>query len=83
MTEEKSDRYKIVGYSQSAHCCFSCTIVDTTKPIMIGGEHYIDHRSEEPEYEPVCECFDEADAELIVVALNEHNRRSMESYDRS
>lgn len=57
-------RYKVVSGSQSAHCCFENTVVDTTKPVMIGGKHYRD------EYAPVCECFDEEAAQLIADALN-------------
>lgn len=54
-----TERYKAVDGSQSAHCCFDATVVDTTKPTG-----YLD------ECEPVCECFARADAERIAVALN-------------
>lgn len=57
-------RYKVVKGSQSAHCCFDATVVDTTKPIMISGEHYKD------QYEAVCECFEETDAQTVCDALN-------------
>lgn len=57
-------RYKIVDGSQSGHCCFEATVVDTTKPVMLNGEHY------ENQYDPVCECLDLADAEMIAAALN-------------
>lgn len=57
-------RYIVVDGSQTGHCCFDATVVDTTKPTMIGGEHY------NGEFEPVCECFDRADAERITDALN-------------
>lgn len=56
--------YKVIKGSQSNHCCFSYTVVDTRKPVMIGGEHY------ENEYEAVCETFEEDDAKLICNALN-------------
>lgn len=59
-----AERYKVVGGSQSAHCCFDATVVDTTRPMMIGGEHY------QGQYEAVCECFELADAEQIAAALN-------------
>jgi len=62
------NRYKIVEDSQSAHCCFTATVVDTTKPIMYGGEHYNN------QYESVCECFDIKDAEMICEALNKLNK---------
>ncbi len=61
-------RYKIVRGSQSYHCCFGSTIVDTTKPVMIGEYHY------ENQFEPVCECFEDKDAELICRALNLNNQ---------
>lgn len=57
-------RYKIVEESQSAHCCFSHTVVDTTRPRTIGDEHYNNS------YEAVCECFEEEDAILVCSALN-------------
>jgi hypothetical protein len=59
-----ADRYKVVEDSQSGHCCFDYTVVDTTRPEMIGGEQYKDH------FEAVCECFDREDADLICSALN-------------
>jgi len=62
-----ANRYKVVDGSQSCHCCFSETVVDTTKPVMIGGKHY------ESQYEAVCECFDAADAKLICDALNAYS----------
>lgn len=57
-------RYKIVEGSQSGHCCFDWTIVDTTDPVMMHGHQY------EGQFEPVCECFNEEDAQLVVDALN-------------
>jgi hypothetical protein len=57
-------RYIVVDGSQSAHCCFDATVVDTTQPVMIGGEHY------KNQYESVCECFDAEDAKRIADALN-------------
>ena len=62
-----ANRYKVVDGSQSCHCCFSYTVVDTTKPVIIGGEHY------ESQYEAVCECFDAADAKAICDALNAYS----------
>ena len=62
-------RYAIYNGSQSAHCCFYATVVDTTKPEMIHGEHYrgIDGQLH---YEAVCECFSQEAAELVCKALN-------------
>jgi hypothetical protein len=72
---EPPKRYESVPYSQSAHCCFEYTVVDTTKPHMIGNEHYRD-RAGNLHYEAVCECFEEAAAILIAQALNEQDERN-------
>lgn len=60
-----SKQYKVIAGSQSAHCCFCATVVDTTKPVMIHGEHYNN------EYESVCECFEIEHAQFIADALNQ------------
>ncbi len=57
-------RYQVREGSQTAHCCFGATVVDTTKPLNIGGKQWKDHCY------AVCECFDTADAEYIAAALN-------------
>lgn len=57
-------RYKIVEGSQSAHCCFEYTVVDTTRPFMVADEQY------NGQFEPVCECLCEEDAKLICDSLN-------------
>lgn len=59
-----SERYRVVEGSQSYHCCFGYTVVDMTKPVMIGDKHYND------QYEAMCETFDKADADRICQALN-------------
>lgn len=59
-----SNRYKVVYGSQSFHCCFEYTVLDTEQPRIIGGEHYRN------QYEAVCECFDQVDADKICAALN-------------
>lgn len=51
-------RYKVVAGSQSGHCCFDCTVVDTTKP------------SHGDTFELICECFDMDEAQTIADALN-------------
>ena len=60
-------RYSIREGSESGHCCFKATVVDTSKPYMIGKEHYPDC------YVEVCECFNIEDAEKICAALNAAN----------
>lgn len=56
------NRYKIVDGSQSCHCCFEKTIIDTENPVIIIGNHR--------GYAIVCECLDSGYAELICEALN-------------
>ena len=62
-------RYAIREGSQSCHCCFEYTVVDTNKPLILGDEQYIGEDGH-PEFESVCEYFDEQDAKLICDALN-------------
>ena len=62
-------RYQIFNGSKSAHCCFDATVVDTTKPEIIGGQHYKGSDGQ-LHYETVCECFSLEDAQLICDALN-------------
>lgn len=64
------NRYIIQEGSNSGHCCFSYTVVDTAKPCLrYGGTQYLTTKGD-PEYDSVCECFDVEDAELICAALN-------------
>lgn len=60
----KVERYKFIEGSQSAHCCFGYTVVDTKRPVIIHGEHY------DNEFHAVCECYLRNDAQLIVASLN-------------
>jgi len=64
-------RYKVVEGSQSCHCCFDATVVDTTRPVMIGGSQY------DGQFEAVCESFDTADAQLICDALNRADEKDL------
>ena len=57
-------RYAVVQDSQSGHCCFSATVVDTSRPKMVHGKHY------NGQFESVCECFEESEARMIAAALN-------------
>jgi hypothetical protein len=66
-------RYKIIQGSQSAHCCFDFTIVDTEKPVTIGDQLYKPDGIQQ--YEEVCECFFEKDANLICDALNSKEQK--------
>jgi hypothetical protein len=52
-------RYRVIAGSQSGHCCFDATVVDTTKPIP-----------QSDRFEEVCECFEVEQATLIANALN-------------
>ena len=64
-----SERYTILKESKSGHCCFQATVMDTTKPDIIGGEHYMDENGD-LHYKTVCECFEIEDAEVVAKALN-------------
>ena len=58
-------RFIVVEGSQSAHCCFDATVVDTTKQRVVGEfKHYLG------QFESVCECFNQDDADMIAAALN-------------
>lgn len=61
-------RYQVREGSQSAHCCFDATVVDTARPIVIGGKPY--GRDGASQFEEVCECFSVEDAATIADALN-------------
>lgn len=67
--EANNNRYIIYIGSKSAHCCFEATVMDATKPEIIGGEHYKDS-SGQFHYETICECFSLEYAELVRSALN-------------
>ena len=63
-----SERYKAVKGSESGHCCFDATVVDTQTPHpLFAREHYY-----------VCECFDMEDAQKIADALNAAHRKGGE-----
>lgn len=67
------NRYKVVNGSQSGHCCFDYTVVDLTKPVMIGGHHY-EGRDGELQYDPLCETFGKERADEICRCLNACNK---------
>jgi hypothetical protein len=66
---DTEERYQVVLGSESAHCCFEATVVDTTRPILdrSGKPMNYDGRVH---YEAVCECFEQDDAQMIAKALN-------------
>jgi hypothetical protein len=72
------DRYKVVEGSQSAHCCFEATVIDTRRPTMIVGKQFVRKIGgvEVPQFDSICECFEESDAELICNALNQMSPRT-------
>lgn len=61
-------RYMVVKGSDSAHCCFAATVVDTTKPCMIANEPYV--QDGVAKFEQMCECLEYEDAVKIAAALN-------------
>ncbi len=71
LSKKDMARYAIYLGSQSLHCCFDATVVDTTRPHIICGEHYKDSGPDgQYHYDAVCECFSVKDAELVCEALN-------------
>ena len=66
-----ANRYKVIEGSQSGHCCFDCTVVDTDSPHLIHGEQF------NGQFEALCECFDAADAKAIRDALNAYSQQRM------
>ncbi len=64
-----SERYIIYNGSKPSHCCFKATVMDSTRPEIIGGEHYEDEGGKH--YETVCECFEMSEAVRIAKALND------------
>jgi hypothetical protein len=61
-------RFKVIPGSDSGHCCFEATVVDTSRPVIVRGKPWV--FDGEPQYETVCETFDMAAAEQIAAALN-------------
>lgn len=57
-----TDRYKIEEGSESGHCCFQFSIVDTHTPHPVYGSQGV--------LKDVCETFDKESATLICDALN-------------
>lgn len=63
------ERFEVISGSNSAHCCFEATVIDTSKPTIIHGKHYVNSKGE-LDYETICECFKISDANEIAKALN-------------
>lgn len=66
---EVTKRFQIIDRSVSEHCCFEFTVVDMTKPDMIGDKQFI-HPKHGPQFESICECFEKEAAEWVANALN-------------
>lgn len=58
-------RYKVLDESQSGHCCFDFTVVDTHTPHPYYSHPYYSHL-----FYAVCECFEKDQAEQVAAALN-------------
>lgn len=56
-------RYHVVPWSESAHCCFDATVVDTSAQTSYSTHDYLVFKS-------LCECFTMSDANLIAKVLN-------------
>lgn len=64
-----SDRYKFIEGSESGHCCFEASVVDTWTTQLIAGKRYTGGDGN-PACKQVCECFEPEDAAQICAALN-------------
>lgn len=53
------NRYRVTLKSESSHCCFKASVIDTQRP-----HEFFVHKQH-----TVCECFDVEDARLICEAL--------------
>ena len=56
-------KYKVVEGSESSHCCFKATVINTSKKNKYSGNQ-----------KAICECFDKEDAKLITEALNKYKK---------
>ena len=56
-----NQRYKVEEGSDSGHCCFEYTVLDTEAPVVINAYQGL---------KVVCECFDKSCAGLVCDALN-------------
>lgn len=62
--ERAGPRFRVREGSQSHHCCFAATVVDTARP-------YVEPDGRPSgDFEPMCECFTAAEALWIAAALN-------------
>ncbi|WYA78875.1 hypothetical protein [Pseudomonas phage Jack] len=57
-----SGRYKVLVGSQSGHCCFDYTVVDTLKPHPVYASQGL--------FYAICETFSEEEAQAVARALN-------------
>jgi hypothetical protein len=58
------NRYQVVAGSESAHCCFEATVIDTDNPEWKSSFDGVQH------YKSICECMSIDDANKIADALN-------------
>ena len=63
--EDTAERFLVVPGSESAHCCFTASVVDLNAPVLDGEGEIIDGR-----FATICECFSMDAAEQIAAALN-------------
>jgi len=64
-----SARYQVLKGSQSGHCCFSFSVIDTERAAPVPNLPDF-HMGEPRVYLTVCECTEENEARLICEAMN-------------
>lgn len=67
------ERYVVLDESVSCEWNFTHTVIDTSKPIMLKGQHKEDSAGRKA-YESICECACQSDAELVCKSLNLFNK---------
>lgn len=68
MNDAINNRYLVVDGSDTGHCCFRFTVVDTLKPNMANGKQMeIDGKLY---YDAICETFNREEADMVANALN-------------
>lgn len=63
-------QYQVKKGSQTGHCCFQWSVVDTARQLTTGDGKPLTDDDGCALSECICECYQEADARLIADRLN-------------